>query len=117
MITLNPVSEVVRAIIFGQDPTLAHAKLTDFSYDARWFGQAMLYPLEQVIALAAASGWGLRDYRAIRVLSDYIPEAGVTADREAALLRMETELSGLEPYRRIGRYVQFCFAKRAAQDT
>lgn len=116
LITLNPVSEVIRAIIFGQDPALANSKLTDFRYDARWFGQATLYPLEQVIALAEESGWWLRDFRAIRVFSDYVPEAAITEDREQELLCMEEALSGLEPYRRIGRYAQFCFAKRADQN-
>jgi S-adenosylmethionine-dependent methyltransferase len=115
LITLNPVSEVIRPIIFRQDPALAIAKLTDFAYDARWFGQARLYPFEQVIELAAAGGWRLRDFRAIRVLSDYVPEEAVSEDREQKLLSLEEELSGLEPYRRIGRYTQFCFDKQAGQ--
>jgi len=116
LITLNPVSEVVRAIIFRQDPALANSKLTDFHYDAKWFGQATLYSLEQVIALAEESGWQLRDFRAIRVFSDYIPEEEITEDREEELISLEEKLMGLEPYRRIGRYVQFCFEKRAEPD-
>lgn len=113
VITLNPVSEVIRAVVFRQDPALAHSKLTDFNYDARWFGQANLYSLEQVIAGAEDAGWRLRDFRAIRVVADYLPEQEVTGDRERELFSLEEKLAGLEPYRRIGRYAQFCFEKRA----
>jgi S-adenosylmethionine-dependent methyltransferase len=113
LITLNPVSEVIRAIIFRQDPALARSKLTDLNYDAKWFGEATLYPLEQITAWAEQSGWSLRDFRAIRVLADYIPEEDLTKDREQELIRLEKELAGLEPYRRFGRYIQFCFKKQA----
>jgi S-adenosylmethionine-dependent methyltransferase len=112
LITLNPVSEVIRAIIFHQDPALARSKLTDLSYDAKWFGQATLYPLEQITTWAEESGWSLRDFRAIRVLADYIPEAELTSAREQELVCLEKELAGLEPYRRVGRYLQFSFQKR-----
>ena len=112
LITLNPVSEVIRAIIFRQDPALARSKLTDLSYDAKWFGQATLYPLEQITAWAEQSGWWLRDFRAIRVLADYIPEEELTEAREQEVIRLEKELAGLEPYRRFGRYIQFCFKKQ-----
>jgi S-adenosylmethionine-dependent methyltransferase len=111
LITLNPVSEVIRAIIFRRDPVLARSKLTDLSYDARWFGQATLYPLEQIIAWAERGGWSLRDFRAIRVLADYIAEEELTGDREQELISLEKELADLEPYRRFGRYLQFCFRK------
>jgi len=114
LITLNPVIEVIRAIVFRRDPALARSKLTDLSYDARWFGQATLYPLEQIMAWAEQSGWSLRDFRAIRVLADYIPEEELTKDREQELIRLEKELAGLEPYRRFGRYIQFCFRKQDA---
>ena len=114
LITLNPVSEVIRAIVFRQDPALARSKLTELSYDARWFGQAMLYPLEQITAWAEQSGWLLRDFRAIRVLADYIPEEELTEAREQELICLEKELAGLEPYRRFGRYIQFCFRKQDA---
>lgn len=113
LITLNPVSEVIRAVIFRRDPALAGSKLTDFNYDARWFGEANLYSLEQVITGAEDAGWRLRDFRAIRVVSDYIPEQEVSGDRERELLSLEEKLAGLEPYRRIGRYTQFCFEERA----
>lgn len=109
LITLNPVSEVIRAVIFRQNPVLANSKLTDFNYDARWFGDAKLYAFEEVISGAEDAGWRLRDFRAIRVLSDYFSEQEITAEREQELLRLEEELSALEPYRRIGRYTQFCF--------
>jgi len=111
LITLNPVSEVIRAIVFRRHPALARSKLTDLSYDARWFGQATLYPLEQITAWAEQSGWSLQDFRAIRVLADYIPEAELTEAGERALVHLENELAGLEPYRRFGRYLQFCFKK------
>jgi 2-polyprenyl-3-methyl-5-hydroxy-6-metoxy-1,4-benzoquinol methylase len=112
LITLNPVSEVIRAAIFRRDPVLARSKLTDLSYDAKWFGQATLYPMEQITAWAERSGWLLQDFRAIRVLADYIPEEELTKVREQELIRLEKELAGLEPYRRFGRYIQFCFKKR-----
>ncbi len=114
LITLNPVSEVIRAIVFRRDPALARSKLTDLSYDAKWFGQATLYPLEQIIAWAKQSGWSLQDFRAIRVLADYIPEEELTGDQEHELIRLEKELAGLEPYRRFGRYIQFRFTKQDA---
>jgi len=114
LITLNPVSEVIRAIIFRRDPALARSKLTDLSYDAKWFGRATLYSLEQITAWAKQSGWSLRDFRAIRVLADYIPEEELTEAREQELIRLEEELAGLEPYRRFGRYIQFCFKKQDA---
>ncbi len=82
LITLNPISEVIRAIVFRRDPALARSKLTDLSYDAKWFGQATLYPVDQITAWAEQSGWSLRDFRAIRVLADYIPEEEWTEDRE-----------------------------------
>jgi len=109
LITLNPISEVIRAILFRRDPALAKSKLTDLSYDAKWFGQATLYPWEQITAWADQAGWSLQDFRAIRVLADYIPEKELTEAREQELLRLEKELAGLEPYRRFGRYIQFCF--------
>jgi S-adenosylmethionine-dependent methyltransferase len=112
LITLNPASEVIRAIIFRRDPALARSKLTDLSYDAKWFGQAALYPLEQITAWAEQSGWSLRDFRAIRVLADYIPETELTSAKEQELVCLEEELAGLEPYRRFGRYIQFSFQKK-----
>jgi S-adenosylmethionine-dependent methyltransferase len=112
LITLNPVSEVIRAIVFRRDPALARSKLTDLSYDAKWFGQATLYPLDQIIAWAEQSGWSPRDFRAIRVLADYISEEELTEVREQEITLLEEELAGLEPYRRFGRYIQFCFKKR-----
>lgn len=114
LITLNPVSEVIRAVVFRRDPALAKSKLTDLSYDAKWFGQATLYPLEQITAWADQAGWSLQDFRATRVLADYIPEEELTRAREQELLRLEKELAGLEPYRRFGRYIQFCFRRQNA---
>ncbi len=111
LITLNPVSEVIRAVVFRQDPILARSKLTDMSYDAKWFGQATLYPFEQIAAWSEQGGWTLRDFRAIRVLADYLPQEGLTKEREEELLAAEKEMAGREPYRRIGRYLQFCLVK------
>ncbi len=113
LITLNPVSEVTRAITFRRDPALAVSKLTDLSYDAKWFGQAQLYPLEQITAWAGQTGWSLKDFRGIRVLADYLPEEQAE-DREEELMRLEQLLAGIEPYRRFGRYLQFSFKKEAA---
>jgi S-adenosylmethionine-dependent methyltransferase len=110
LITLNPVSEVIRAVVFRRDPELAKAKLTDLSYDAKWFGQATLYPMEQIIDWSQRAGWTLRDFRAIRVLADYIPSE-LTAGVEDEVASLERQLAHTEPYRRFGRYLQFCLAK------
>jgi len=111
LITLNPVSEVVRAIVFRRDPALARQKLADLAYDARWFGQATLYPFEQILEWAGRSGWSLGDFRAIRVLADYLPEAEA-AGREDQVIALEKDLAALDPYRRFGRYFQFCLTRR-----
>lgn len=111
LITLNPVSETVRAAVFRRDAALARKKLTDFRYDAKWFGQAMLYPFEQILEWAEAAGWTLRDFRGIRVLADYIPEQEARPQRDE-VLALEEDLAGRDPYRRFGRYFQFCFAKQ-----
>jgi hypothetical protein len=113
LITINPVSEVIRAVIFRQDADLAHAKLSDTTYDAKWFGHARLFSLEQVIAWCSACGWVLQDFRGIRMLADYIPEQdkGDEAEKLRDLLRLEHALAGMEPYRRMGRYLQFSFKK------
>jgi S-adenosylmethionine-dependent methyltransferase len=113
LITLNPVSEVIRGIVFHRDAVLAASRLTDLRYDAKWFGQARMVPLEQTTAWAEQAGWSLRDFRAIRVLADYLPEEHAAA-QEGEVVRLEQELAGLEPYRRFGRYLQFCFQKVAA---
>lgn len=111
LITLNPVSEVVRAIVFRRDPVLARTKLNDLSYDAKWFGNAKLYSLEQIESWCVESGWSVRDFRAIRVLADYIPQDDLDAEREEQLLGFEEDLAAREPYRRFGRYFQFCLAR------
>jgi hypothetical protein len=108
LITLNPVSEVVRAAVFKRSAGAALEKLGDLRYDARWFGDARLYPLEDILTRAAAAGWTLKDFRGIRVLSDYVPDAEA-GPQEDALLQLETALAAREPYRRFGRYLQFCF--------
>lgn len=112
MITLNPVSEVIRAILFNRNPILAKSKLKDFSYDAKWFGKATLYSFEQIKTWAEQIGWKFQDFRAIRVFSDYIQESELTAKDKKELLEFEKKLADLEPYRQIGRYIQFKFAKR-----
>jgi S-adenosylmethionine-dependent methyltransferase len=112
LITLNPVSEVVRAIVFQQDAAQACAKLENLEYDARWFGQARLYPWEQIVAWADAAGWSLHDYRGIRVLADYVLKADAMGPVPGAVCAMEDAMAGREPYRRFGRYFQFCFRRR-----
>lgn len=111
LVTLNPVSEVLRAALFQKDPVLAHAKLEDTAYDAKWFGNATLYAWEQIVEWCHACGWKLQSFRGIRVLADYLPEGVRNAEREAAVFRLEDALGALEPYRRIGRYLQFSFKK------
>lgn len=115
LITLNPVSEVIRAIVFRHDALDACAKLTDLRYDAQWFGAASLYPLEQILDWGEQSGWKLVEFRGIRVLADYIPEAEYTEDKEKQVTRLEEQVAEQEPYRRAGRYLQFCFKKTAVQ--
>jgi S-adenosylmethionine-dependent methyltransferase len=109
LITLNPVSEVIRAAVFHHDALLARNKLDQLDYDARWFGQATLYPFEQILDWTRAGGLRLVDFRALRVLADYIPETKASAQGDA-LLQLELELAAREPYRRFGRYLQFCLA-------
>lgn len=111
LITLNPVSEVVRSIIFKCDPLMAASKLTDLRYDAMWFGDAQLYHYDLMESWAVQAGWALKDFRAIRVLADYLTEANLDDDKESQLLDLEERLSSLEPYRRMGRYLQFCFIR------
>jgi S-adenosylmethionine-dependent methyltransferase len=111
LITLNPVSEVIRAAVFRHDPALAASRLTSLSYDARWFGNATLYPEEQITAWAEQAGWLPVETRGIRVLADYIPESELTEEKKADLLQLEKELAGMEPYRRFGRYIQHAFRK------
>lgn len=113
LITLNPVSETFRAIVFRRDPKLARSKLVDQSYDAKWFGQATLYSYDQLVSCGEEAGWRLADFRGMRVLADYIPDAEYDEVKEQEAILLEQELSGLEPYRRIGRYFQFCFRKQS----
>ena len=110
LITLNPVSEVIRAVVFRRDAALAQEKLSDLGYDAKWFGQATLYPFEQIREWAEQAGWGLGDFRAIRVLADYISEED-GRPQASALIALEEALAHCEPYRRFGRYLQFCLQK------
>jgi S-adenosylmethionine-dependent methyltransferase len=112
LITLNPVSETIRAIMFRRDPKLAHSKLIDQSYDAKWFGQGTLYSSDQLVSWGRQVGWQLVDFRGVRVLADYIPDSEYDDTKEQEAILLEQELSGLEPYRRIGRYLQFCFTKQ-----
>lgn len=111
LVTLNPVSEVIRAIVFHKDPDLASAKLENVAFDAKWFGNAKLYTLDQVVEWCEQSGWALQDYRAIRALADYIPETAYDEETKRKVYQLENALSGREPYRRIGRYLQFAFRK------
>jgi len=110
LVTLNPVSEVIRAIVFKHDPELARSRVTDLRYDARWFGNAIMYTFEDVVRWGEEAGLKLRDYRAIRVLADLLGERLTSANEESAL-KLELELAGREPYRRFGRYFQLCMRK------
>jgi SAM-dependent methyltransferase len=106
LVTLNPVSEVIRAAVFRRDAALARQKLGDLHYDARWFGDATLYPFEQIQAWAGEAGLAVGDFRALRVLADYIPEEQAAGQADA-VLALEHDLAAREPYRRFGRYLQF----------
>lgn len=112
LVTLNPVSEAIRAVVFSKNPALAHSRIVDLSYDAKWFGQATLYSLDQILGWAKDTSWTVADFRGIRVLADYIHETEYDDAKEQEVLRLEEELACLEPYRRIGRYLQFCFKKQ-----
>ncbi len=109
LITLNPVSEVIRSILFQKDAVAARDKLTNLSYDAKWFGEAMLYEREQVVAWAEASGWRLNGYHGMRILSDYVPDAEISREDERLLTLLERDMAGRDPYRQFGRYLQFAF--------
>jgi S-adenosylmethionine-dependent methyltransferase len=115
LITLNPVSEVIRAVVFRGDPQLATVKLTDDAYDAKWFGDAKLYHMAEIVDWCAGAGWTLKDFRAIRVLADYIPDESYSDTKVSEMTSLEERLAGLEPYRRFGRYLQFCFRKLSAE--
>jgi SAM-dependent methyltransferase len=106
LVTLNPVSEVIRAAVFRRDAALARQKLGDLHYDARWFGHATLYPFEQIEAFAEEADLAVGDFRAQRVLADYIPEEQASGQADA-VLALEHDLAAREPYRRFGRYLQF----------
>ncbi len=109
LITLNPVSEVIRAILFRKDPSLANLKLTDRTFDAKFFGHANLLSLEEITVWAEEAGWDLSESRAIRVLADYMGREELAALEEENLLQLEFELGCQEPYWRFGRYLQFSF--------
>jgi S-adenosylmethionine-dependent methyltransferase len=109
LVTLNPVSEVVRAIIFQKDARLASTRLDDLTYDARWFGKARLHAWEELVAWAEGAGWMLHDFRGIRVFADYMLKSEDTGAIPADLLALEDSVAGRDPYRRFGRYLQFCF--------
>lgn len=111
LITLNPVSEVIRAIIFRQEPVAAQSKLTDLSFDSKWFGQATLYPMDQILIWATGAGWSLNDFCGIRILADYLPATSLTETKTTDLIALEERVASLEPYRRFGRYLQFAFQK------
>lgn len=111
LISLNPVSEVVRAVVFRRDPALAEQRLADLSYDARWFGQATLYPMEQIVGWATEGGWRLREYRAIRVLADYISAEPPTPEIAKATISLEERLEARDPFRAFGRYLHFHFVR------
>lgn len=114
LVTLNPVSEVIRAMVFARDPALARSRLTDLAYDAKWFGDARLYDLDQMLEWGAQTGWTLQGFRAIRVLADYIPEGEYSESTLRATIELEESLAGQEPFRRVGRYLQFCFKNEPA---
>jgi S-adenosylmethionine-dependent methyltransferase len=111
LITLNPISEVIRAIVFRKDGMLALSKLTDLSYDAKWFGDARLYEWDQIVDWSTRAGWKLQDFRGIRVLADYIPDDEYSDGKLQEVTALEEQLAGQEPYRRMGRYLQFCFKR------
>ena len=108
LITLNPISEVLRRIHFDNSPELAYQKLTDLSYDARWFGNAMMVSDEDLTAMLNESGWDVTDRRGMRIFPDYVDESlGEDEDHRAAMIRLELEVSAQQPYRSIGRYRQW----------
>lgn len=109
LITINPASQVIRSIIFNRNPNQALRRLTDLSYDAKWFGKSQMYSPQQIIQWAADYRWQLTGLRGIRCLADYLPmfqSQSITADE---LLELEKALAPLEPYRSMARYLQFAF--------
>jgi 2-polyprenyl-3-methyl-5-hydroxy-6-metoxy-1,4-benzoquinol methylase len=108
LITLNPVSEVLRRIHFDKSPQKAYANLTDLSYDARWFGKAQMYNDEELMAMLDDSGWDVIDKRGMRIFSDYTNESlSDDPNFRSAMIRLEMETSTQEPYHSIGRYRQW----------
>ncbi len=108
LITINPVSEVLRRIHFDRSPQIASAKLFDLSYDARWFGDAQLYTDDELNTMLADAGWEVFDRRGMRIFSDYTDKK--LSDDDAyrqEMVRLEVATSAKYPYRDIGRYRQW----------
>jgi S-adenosylmethionine-dependent methyltransferase len=116
LITLNPVSEVLRRIHFDASPQKAYENLSDLSYDARWFGEARMFTDTELSAMLNEAGWDVIDQRGMRIFSDYIDES-LSDDEEyrAAMVRLELETSMQEPYRSIGRYRQWKCRRRPVE--
>jgi S-adenosylmethionine-dependent methyltransferase len=108
LITLNPVSEVLRRIHFDASPQLAYERLTSCCYDAQWFGDARLYTDDELAAMLSDAGWHTFDQRGMRIFFDYTDET--LSDDEnyrQAMLKLEMTVSGERPYRDISRYRQW----------
>ncbi|MBC7811829.1 MAG: methyltransferase domain-containing protein [Burkholderiales bacterium] len=113
LITLNPVSEVLRRIHFDNSPVDALDKLNDLAYDARWFGNAQMYSDEQLTMSLNEAGWDVVDRRGMRIFSDYIKDSrSEETSFPETMLELELKVAGMMPYRDIGRYRQWACTRR-----
>jgi S-adenosylmethionine-dependent methyltransferase len=110
LITINPVSEVLRAAIIQADLATASAALTApaaaairtvvFNTEVRRYDLVTLQGWLTDAGLAAVAHYG------IRCVNDYLADNARKAESSfaAALEALELELSGRDPYRQITRF-------------
>jgi S-adenosylmethionine-dependent methyltransferase len=113
LITLNPVSEVLRRIHFDSSPAAALEKLNNLAYDARWFGDAQMYSDEELVTSLNEAEWDVVDRRGMRIFSDYIKDSyNDEPSFPQTMVELELKISGMMPYRDIGRYRQWACVRK-----
>ncbi len=113
LITINPVSEVLRRIHFDKSPQKALEKLNELSYDARWFGNAQMYTDDELATALQTAGWDIEDRRGMRLFPDYVDDKlnNDEAYRQA-MIELELNVAGSTPYRDMGRYRQWACRRK-----
>lgn len=110
---VNRHAEVLRQVWSHGDPEGALHTLEDGPFDAGLFGiQGKSYTAEEVSAWLRPLGFTIEAVHGVRVFADQVPEERlVDPEFLAALVRLESVASGLDPYRRIARYVHLLARK------